>query len=179
MLFGIFEAVLLTAIISADALAAGFAYGGSGIKIGFLKSLLISLVCSGFLAISLFAGAAVRDVIPEWLTVWIGFAILFFIGLCKLLGSLTKKSTAKDNLTPITLKETVLLAAALSIDGLAAGFGFAMGHVSALLVIVCSLVITVTAVMAGCRLGAKVTARVNLSWAAGALLMAMAIGRLM
>jgi putative Mn2+ efflux pump MntP len=149
----IFEAVLLSATLSADAFIVSLSYGGGGVRIGLCKAALISLVSSAVLGVSLFAGAMVRGFLPVWLTAWVCFAILFTIGLYKIFGKIKDETQVKA----LSAAEAVLLAAALSLDGLAVGFGAAMGSVNIWAALAASLLMNLLAVTLGCALGMKLS----------------------
>ena len=209
MPFAIIEAFLLTSALSMDALAAGFAYGGNGIKISFWKAMLINIICSVFLGLSLILGAAVRDFVPQGLAEGISFGILFIIGMSKLLDSFTKSLIRKynglkkeirfsffnfgfilnvyanpeqadaDASKALSAAEAAVLAAALSLDGLAVGFGAAMGSLNVAIVFAMSLVTDLPAILLGSRLGNKLARkRLNLNWIGGVVLIALAFTRL-
>lgn len=114
----IFEIIILIAALSVDSLAAAVGYGLAKIRIGFSRSLLISIICSVFLVFSAAFAGVVGGYIPESATKVISFLILFVIGVIKLLSK--KKSDRPENLSAV---KTVLFAVSMSIDGLAAGFG--------------------------------------------------------
>ena len=77
-------------------------------------------------------------------------------------------------------KEAAPLAIALSLDGLAVGFGAALSDVNPIQAILFSLIINVAAVCLGCLVGNKVAEKVplDLSWVSGLLLMVLAFLKL-
>ena len=206
----ILQALALTAAISIDAFAAGFAYGSNQIKIPFRSMQAINLICAGVLAFSLLAGHVVRPWLPAGLTAGISFAILFLMGSYKLAGSITKIFLQKhsdfnrefafsafnlkfilhlcakpeaadlDGSRVLTLGEAAALAVALSLDGLAVGFGAAMGSVNVLAAILCSLVVGFFAIWLGCLTGHSAAKKLpfDLSWLGGAMLIGLAVVQL-
>jgi putative sporulation protein YtaF len=84
---------------------------------------------------------------------------------------------ASKTLSP---KEAVYLAIALSIDGLAVGFGAGLIAVNHLLVIVLAFLTDTIALTLGCRLGNKVVEKtvLNLSWLSGIVLIGLAFLKL-
>lgn len=112
------EVILLVAALSADSFAASVSYGMSNIKIGFFRSVLISLVCSAFLLLSVLLADLAEDYIPAILTTLGSFGILFVTGLIKLLQK--PENTEPEQLSFL---KTVLFAVSMSLDGIAAGFG--------------------------------------------------------
>lgn len=200
------EAVVLALAVSLDSFAVSFAYGTDRIKIPKLSVGIISLVCSAALGLSLLAGAAVKQYIPTWLTTAICFGILFLLGVEKLLDSATKSLIRRynsidkelnfsmfnfsfvlrlyadpqeadwDRSKVISPAEAVSLAAALSLDGLALGFGAAMGGASPWAVFLCSLAANAAAVVLGAFCGNKAAQKLpfDLSWIGGLILILLA-----
>ena len=84
-----------------------------------------------------------------------------------------------DDSRVLSLREAAALAAALSLDGLAAGFGSGLTGSGTALLLVLSFAATAGAVSFGCRTGARLArgARRDLSWAGGALLLLLAAVR--
>ncbi len=205
------EAVLLAAALSLDAFIASFAYGSSKIKIPLSSVLAINAVCSGILGASLFLGSVVRPYLSPDVSRILCFGILFVIGLAKLLDHITKafirrhsdisadirfsvlnfkfilsvyadpEKSDVDHSKSISMTEAVSLAAALSLDGMAAGFGAALGNVSGIAVFLSSFVTDTAAVVFGSKIGNRVAGglRFNLSWASGAVLIVMAFLKLL
>lgn len=204
------EAVILALALSIDAFIASFAYGSNKIKIPMTSIQVINFLCSFILGASLMAGALIRPYIPGNVTVAVCFYILLILGVVKLLDSFAKSVIRKHNsinreirfamfnfkfiLTlyadpieadidaskQISPSEAASLAVALSLDGLAVGFGAALGSVNGLAVFLCSLVTNMLAVILGCYAGNKVAGKLpfNLSWLSGALLIALAVAKL-
>lgn len=200
------EAVILASSLSLDAFIASFAYGSDKIKIPFSSVLVIGFVCSGFLGISLFLGALVRPWLSPRISSVICFLILFTIGLIKLLDDLTKTFIRKhgalsknirfslmnfkfvlnvyanpekadaDFSKSISFAEAFTLATALSLDGMAVGFGAALGNVNSAALFFSSLFTGTAAVLLGSWLGNKVAdrLRINLAWLSGAILILLA-----
>jgi len=175
---GLAGTLTIAIAISIDAFAASFAYGGRQIKIPFLSVLIINAICCLMLGISLFAGGIVRDFIPEIVTTIISFSILFILGILKLFDSGKIKNHDTDNSKIISAGEAAALSVALSLDGLAAGFGIALTNANAWFVILSTFVIGTAAVASGCLLGRKISKRFNISWVGGILLIGLAIYQL-
>lgn len=207
---GISSALLLVIALSLDAFVASFAYGNSKIKIPMSSALLINLICTAALAASLLIGALVRPYIDEGLAKTLCFAIIFLLGLIKLCDSSIKsfirrqrvvnkrlvfralhlnfilhvyanpEEADKDASKTLSKGEAASLAIALSLDGLAVGFGAGLATANVLLVIVLSLLIHLLAIGGGARLGHKIAgkSRFDLSWLSGILLLALAFTKL-
>lgn len=206
----ILEAGFLASALSIDAFAASFAYGSNKIKIPFLSAQIINLICTAILGLSLFIGTLVKQLIPSWLTTAICFTLLLVLGLIKLLDSLTKTIIRKYNVPhkelhfslcnfrfvlsiyadpekadrdcskTISPAEAASLAVALSLDGLAVGFGAALGNINAWAVILWSLLTNTAAILLGALLGNKLAQKLsfNLSWISGAILILLAVNKL-
>jgi len=208
--FSMLEAAALSSSMSLDTFVAGFAYGSNRIRIPFLSVQIINVVCSAMLGIAILVGTVVRQFLPARLTAAICFLILFALGVCKLLDSLTKALIRKrahlekqlsfsmfnlkfilklyadpeaadvDASRVISPAEAATLAVALSLDGIAVGFGAALGHVNGLAVFLLSFVTDMIGVMLGAFVGQKIAhkLRLNLSWLSGVVLIALAILKL-
>jgi len=207
----ILEAVMLALALSVDSFIASFSYGSNKIKIPLLSVGIINLLCSGILGVSLIAGTLIRAYIPDSVTMMVCFFILFILGIIKLLDSFAKTIIRKynhinheikfsmfsfkfiltlyadpieadvDSSKLISPAEAASLAVALSLDGLAVGFGAAVGNVNGLAVVLSSLVIGTLAIMLGCHTGNKAAHKLpfNLSWLSGALLILLAVMKLL
>lgn len=204
------EAVLLAATCSVDAFSASLAYGVNNIRIPMLSVQIINLICSSVIGLSLIAGAVVRQYLPDWLTVALCFTILFSIGMSKLLDSVVKSLIKKynglnkkvsfslfslrcilnvyadpqmadaDGSRVISPTEAAMLALSLSLDGMALGFGAAVGNINPLAVFAASLICGLIAILAGCHLGTTLVRKLpfNISWLSGVVLIAMAFMKL-
>ena len=214
--FIIFESFILASSCSIDAFSASFAYGSKRIRIPFLSNQIINIICSLILGGSLWAGAAVRPYLPGRLAAVIAFAILFIIGITKLLDSVTKTIIRRHNKRKnevlnkkmkfsmfnfkfilnlyadpeeadtdsnkiISPFEAAALAISLSLDGIAVGFGAAIGNVNVSAVFLASFITNTAAVMSGCYLGNKLAGKLpfNISWLSGAIFIALAVSKLL
>jgi putative sporulation protein YtaF len=205
------EALLIDMSLSMDAFAAGFAYGSNKIKIPFRSVAVINFICLSCLTLSLLFGGAVAPYIEAGLTKIICFCLLFSIGFVKLFGSLIKiyikkhndlnknikfslfslrfilnvcaspEDADKDKSRVLSPAEAASLALALSIDGLAVGFGAGLSAVNILAIIIISLFTDMIAIVSGCFLGNKAAQKIkiNLSWLSGVMLIALAFIKLL
>ena len=204
------DAILLVSALSMDAFVASFAYGTSKIKIPFKSAMTINLVCSSILAIALFMGSIISKYIPSVFTTSICVTMLLMLGLSKLFDSTLKSILVKsgtlsrdvsfklfdfrfflrvcldsteadiDHSYELTPKESVSLAVALSLDGLAAGFSTGLMVTNYIQIILFSLAINIVAVLLGCAIGNKVAQKseLNLSWLSGVTLILLAFLKL-
>lgn len=209
-LFAILEACILGASASIDAFLASFAYGTNKIKIPMLSVQIINITSSSILGLSFLVGTVIKNYIPHWVAITICFTILFIMGMIKLFDSIIKSIIRKnrglnkeikfsifnlkcminlyaspekadiDNSKTISPSEAFLLALALSLDGIAIGFGAALGNVNGLLVFLWTLITDAIAVMLGCYIGNKIAHKLpfNISWVSGVVLIILAIMKL-
>lgn len=204
------QALLLVTALSTDIFVACFAYGTRNIRIPFSSLSVLAGVCTGLLALSLLAGTLLRPVLPSALTAGIRFSILALLGLLRLCDSAIKafirrhrtlrrewrfslsglrfilhiyadpEQADTDQSRSLSPAEAAPLAVAMSLDGLAVGFGAGMGEAPVALIVLFSLVGSALAVKAGCALGNRIAARFHteLSWVSGALLLLLAFMKL-
>ena len=192
-----------------DAFAASFSYGTARIAVPRASLLAVSAICASTLALSHLLGGILAPFLPEGVTHWLSVLILAAMGLCKLFDSSLKRWIRKrqggkreirfsalrlhfilqiyadpqeadaDDSRVLSPREAAALAAALSLDGLAAGFGSGLAGGGAILIFMLAFAATAGAVAGGCRLGRRVARRTekDLSWAGGALLLLLALVR--
>lgn len=207
----IFQALLLVTALSLDAFVASVTYGTDKIRISLPCTCLISAVCSGLLGISLLAGNVFRSLIPQRAAAWISFFVLFGLGCVKLfdgsIKALLKKHGAlhreisftafhlrfllhvyadplaadADHSRSLSPGEAVTLAASLSLDGLAAGFGAALANMGGGLLLPLSFGAGVAAVLCGSALGRRLAEKspVDFPWLGGVLMMGLALTKIL
>lgn len=187
------ETLLLVLALSLDAFVASIAYGTSKIKIPLSSITLMSIICSSFLAISLFLGSVVKNFIPDKVTSITSFVILLVLGVYYLFESLIKtylrkQQDAKKKLQVnicnlcfvldiyldetkadinhsknLNAKESMYLATALSLDSIAVGFAGSLGSINYIQVIICSLICGFVSIIFGAFLGRKIVEKSNLN----------------
>ena len=187
------EAALLVGALSLDSFAAAFSYGVNKIKIPILSAIVITLVCSGVLAIALYLGHAFSHLIPEGVALGICVAVLFTLGLVKLLDSFIKSRIKKnqgldkkinfkflslrcilniyadpiaadrDESKTLSVAEAAGLAVVLSLDSLTAGFGAGLSQGGFLWIIGFSLLTGIIFVYLGCLLGRLLAKKTTLN----------------
>lgn len=155
MLNNIINALLFSLALSFDSLATFFGYGLTKIKVSFKAIFIISLLNTLTLAIGITLGYLLSSFITNSLTKYISFALLFLVGLIKLIAEFIKtwlekkinqsasvikifnfKLLFKVALDPsfadlnddklLSLKEALLIGIVLSIDSLGVGLGSGM-----------------------------------------------------
>lgn len=206
----LFQTVLLVTALCIDAFVASLAYGTSKIKIPPVSVMIIALVCSLVLGVSLLFGSIIRPLVPPVLTKAICCLILAALGLAKLCDSSIKhyirrhrdsrrkisfsalhltfiltiyanpEEADRDMSHTLSPREAASLAAALSLDGLAAGFGAALGNIGVLQAVVFSLIANALAVILGCLAGNRIAQKtsLDLSWLSGVMLLILAFFKL-
>ncbi|NLM84274.1 MAG: sporulation membrane protein YtaF [Clostridiales bacterium] len=201
---------LLAAALCLDAFAAGFAYGAAKTRIGLKAMLVVCAVCTALLVGAAALGSAALLVVPRETARAVSFALLLVIGLVKSFESAFKsyfkrresvrsKWTVRlfdvrivlsiyaepekadfDASKSISPREAVYLAAALSLDGLSAGFGWGLGGADLLWLAALSLASNFLALALG-HLAGKALSRasgVDVSRLGGLLLILTAFLRL-
>lgn len=204
------EILLLVSALSTDAFTASLAYGTQKIRIPWLSAAVISAVCSGVVTLSLLLGQIIGPYIPQGMPKWIGFGILLLLGVIKLFDSTIKayirrhqklnkkirfsfcslrfiltvyadpEEADQDASKTLSTGEAASLALALSIDGLAAGFGAGLTNIGWGWVLALSFLIGLAAVWSGHAIGRKLAEKssLDLSWLGGAMLIALALLKL-
>lgn len=204
------EAILLVTALSIDAFVASIAYGTNKIKIPFYSVATINVVCTLLLGISLYFGSVVREVIPGSFVGLMGVLILLGLGVYQLFEGVFKSLIQKyliedkkvnfrlfhfkfvlqiyvdeikadiDQSRRLNAKEALALAVALSVDGLAAGFGSALGNINYTQILLLSLVFHMAAVWMGVWVGQRLARKIkiNMSWVSGVILITLALVRL-
>ena len=204
------EALILVIALSADAFVSSLAYGTDKIKIPFISAAIISIICSMFLGLFLFLGVVLNPFIPSNTIKFVCFAILLVLGIVKLFENYTKIKLSKnqnlkkevkfsvfslsfilniyskpvdadkDKSKVLSPLESVTLSIALSLDGIAAGFGTGMLSNNYVLIIILSLTLSFAAIIAGVFIGKKISQKldINLSWLSGILLILLAFSKL-
>lgn len=200
------ETLCLVTALSVDAFVACFAYGANRIHIPLRSALVINLTCTALLTLGLGLSAVISPYIPPQVTQGICFTILLLLGMVKLCDSTVKtlikrhnrvekkfrfsmfhlrfilsvyaepQKADADSSQVLSPAEAFSLAFALSLDGLAVGFGAGMVAPHLLQIILCALLMDMVLIRLGCYLGNKLADRFsfNLSWLGGALLVLLA-----
>ncbi len=169
----ILETIVFVLAISLDTFAAAICFGVGGVMIEAGKSAVIAFVCTLFFAASVYIGVAFGDAMPERFGAVISFFILTAIGFIRLVHS------DKTEVRSMNMRQTIVFAASMSVDGLFAGFGAGVADFS-MLSIPLSFATVFCAVFFGSRLGGKIAKalKFDVSKLGGALLILLAFARL-
>lgn len=206
MIFINIEVFILIFCLSFDVLIASFAYGSDKIKIPFKSMFLINIIITLLFIISLFLGNVLSNVLNVNLIKIISFLILFCLGIFKLFEFSIKKYFGKiksekkfklfnfnfilqvvnDNTLAdvnsdldLSLKESITLGIALSLDGIAAAISVGLFFSNYLFVLFVSFSITFIMFLIGNILGRKISMKeINLGWLSGLILIILAITKI-
>ena len=203
------ECLALVLILSLDAFAASLAYGADKIEIPPTSTAVISAICSLLLALSLAFGGLLAPLLSIGVIRWLPFSILLILGAVKLFDSSLKRLISKrggqklrlkafrmkfilqiyadpsvadaDSSRVLSAKEAASLAVAMSLDGLAIGFGAGLASQSPTLTFVLCFAITAMAVKAGQLAGKKLSLRLqrSMGWISGVFLILLALSKLL
>lgn len=194
---------------STDCFASGLSYGCNKIFIPLKSVLIIVAVCTITFVVSLIAGDYVVQFVDKDYAKTVGAIVLLFLGAYKLTSYTIKALTSKkqldsqlkfslfslnfivticnqpekadlDDNKSISCFESVFLAVALSLDGIAMGVSIGLGtttfaFVGALTTVL--LVSTFASLKVGVFIGRQLTKKttLNLSWLSGVLLIGLAL----
>ena len=118
--------------VNIDAFLVGMSYGIRKIHVTFLQNLLISLISFAGTLLSLLLGRRLLSFLPDFAAACAGSIILFALGLYYLYKSLTVSghSLHSESLhITLSLKETLLVGAALSFNNIGIGIGASMSGI--------------------------------------------------
>lgn len=195
MSFSIYLFLLLILILSMDAFSAGLSYGIANVRVPFFSILTIAFLSGCMLTLSLYAGDLLLAFIPAGLTKALSFFVLFFLSLYKFydaIPSLHKKnarlttdkiSQSINSTIPsvLSVKESVFLGLALSVDNISAGLCTGTKNIPAGALLLITTAIHLGAIRLGLSAG-HILAQKGLcrfTWLGAAILMLLAFFRLL
>ena len=167
------RSLLLVTAVSLDGFAAALGMGSAGIKIPFRSAVVISFTGTLFLAVSSAAAGGARYVIPQGVCAAVSFILLTALGIFNIFKDrfrelLLKKdpkgddpamlifdgtAADKDHSKSISVKEAVVLSAALSADSAVTGIGVGLGEISLPIIAAMTFAAGLISVAAGQKLG--------------------------
>lgn len=174
-----FMSLFLVFTISIDTFFCSLVYGTNNIKISISKTMIISFVSTLFLILAIKGGRFLASFVDIKYLTLISFLILFLLGLYKLIEGLKKIDNKKyDRL--IGIKETIIISITLSIDGVVAGIGIGLTQFNLIYISLFSLLFNIIFTSVGNYLGKQLSKRsiLNFAWMGGAILIVLAIIRL-
>lgn len=195
MTFSVSVFLLLVIVLSLDAFTAGLSYGIEKVKVPLSSLLIIAFISGAMLTVSLFAGHILLPFISPLFTKILSFLVLFLLSLYKFYDAFPSLHFKKRHLTTevitqninkhpkeiLSVPEAVLLATALSIDNISAGICTGTILISVQLTLLVTSFIHLIAlsigVLTGCFFFKKSSK--NLSWLGAAILMLLALLRLL
>lgn len=204
------EAFLFALTVSIDALITGFSYGVSHIKIPLRSTFLLNFISTFMIALSFALGSFLKQYIhPKVLPIFC-FAFLFLIGLIRLLDGLIKNyikrkgtyqkeasfsflnlrfilhvysspiSADIDASKTLSLKESLSLGLALSLDGILIGVGASLTSISYLEILLLTFLMGLFLTLMGHFLGTKIERKLSFdpTFLGGILLLLLAFSKL-
>ncbi len=171
------EIIILALCVSADALACGFSAGTSKIKVPLISSAAAAVISAACMALGMAAGESVGKLLPETVQRYISFSVLAVFGLIKI-APFTADQTDINSDRVLSVPEGLALGAAISIDGLAAGFGYAAPSYAVAATACLTFVFTALALYAGAKAGGGVKSGRLGNIAAGLALVILAAEKL-
>ncbi len=200
---------LLCIALSIDVFAASIAYGSGNLSIPLRSALLISGICAALFSLSVLLGGVLAPLISPTLAKALSTAWLLVMGVLKLFDSVLKtwisrakgkrqigfrlfevrfllqiyadpKQADRDCSRVLTFGEALSFAIAMSLDGVAIGFGAGFSLVHPLPALLICLPVTLLAVLGGARFGRQLARliRSDCAWLSGLLLIGLALSRL-
>lgn len=201
------QLLMLLCAQSVDSFATGLAYSARRIKIPTRSKLLISLICSAVIGAGLELGEASGRLMPPDTALRLSAGILGVLGFVKIfevwIKNFLKINSRKyfrlfsfnffievicdstqadlDCSKELSLKEAYPLAAALSLDGLAAGMSAGLTGFSTVGIFVLSFFLGVCALYFGEGAGKHISEKSNsdLSWISSAVMLILALLKLL
>lgn len=191
--------LLLCLIVCSDMLLTAAAFGISGIRISLRAALILSGIGAGTLTAAMLSAQAVSLFVPLVWCRYAGSLILAALGvfsICRSLLPRRKKPSGReprfleicldasaadaDHSQSLSWKEAALLALALSLDSIAAGFGAGLQSLHPMRCGLLSLGIGFFCVFLGQSLGKNLRRRTEIDpdWCSGVLLILLALMQL-
>lgn len=197
--------ILLVLATITDTFLAALSYGSGKIKIPFLSAFILSVISSAVLTLSVAVSHTAGEFIPQHLCTLISCTLLAAIGGVQLfqkgLKSLLKKHRGHGKMSfhfldidfvisvyidetkadadcskLLSAKESLALAAALSVDSVSSGLGAGLSDTNILFVSILSLTLGLISVYAGSLIGRHIGGKDrDLSWVSGVFLILMAL----
>lgn len=144
--------VILALGLSADALACGYLAGASRLKVPLISAFAAAAVSAACIGVGMGAGITALPYFGESVGRYVSFCVLAFFGLFKIAGAGAKRGAFDANCDRrLSVGEGLGLGAAVSADGLAAGFGYA----SSIYMLICTSVAAFVFSSAALYFGAK------------------------
>ena len=178
-----FVGFIILIVASLDAFALGFGYGTKKVRIPLKQISIVSVICSIFILASLLLGYFLGSFINPDITRWLSFGIFMTFGLARLVAWFVNRKKIKHEGRLITIKEVILLAVILSIDGIGIGLGSGLYSVTLIFIFsifALSIFTEIFIFKLGQFIGNAMANKlpVDLGWVGGTLLILVAIAGL-
>ena len=200
----LFQTFLLVLALGLDAFICSFSYGANKIKIPLKSVLMINFVTITLLFIGTVTARLLSPILPEFLTEWLPFLILSFLGISKIFEGVIKgmirknkgrrhfnfslfnlgfilqiyadyEQADRDGSKELSIKEAIPLAIALGLDGLSVGFSIGLSAVGIPLLLGMSFIVEFLCVLLGVTLGRSVAKKLKFDLSIFSGLILMAI----
>ena len=175
--------------VNLDALFAAVAYGIKGIKLSVFNILIIVFIDCAMLAVSVFVGGLLYNVVAEYIMIIIGAAVLIGMGVYNITAAIVRaiknrnktKADDEERIKELNLNQTILLAVALGFDALVSGFACGFDLLHGLVAVCVMFVLAGLFIGLGNTLGRVVKSKVmvDLSWIGGLILILIAVFRIL
>ncbi|MCL2570156.1 MAG: manganese efflux pump [Firmicutes bacterium] len=173
------SAFILIIVVSFDVFGIGLAYGAQKKSVPLLHLLIISTIGSILIGGALIFGYYTRSFLNPNITMWASFTLFMLIGLFKLASWFANRNKEFQS-KQISIKEAVLLALILAIDGTGIAFAIALETINIYFIIAIisiSLVTDIVLFKFGQIIGKTVAnkSRFNIGFIGGLLLILIAV----
>ena len=123
-----FAVILFIMTESVDLFAGGLGYGLARVRVSFWRVAIINVVGKVVLGAALFAGGVVGGWLPNSVAIWACFAILFGLGVTKIVGGALQNGTTAPPRGDISVLCAISLGIVLSLDGAAMALGVTLSY---------------------------------------------------
>jgi len=171
---------LLLFVISIDLFACGFSYGSTRTRVPLSRLVIIVIVGRIVVAGALLVGMMVGAYADPDITGWVTFSLFTLIGFLKIASWYSGRGKEKPARL-ITMRECVILALALSVDGLGVAFAVALDTMTVAFIVIITTIAIMTDTMIfklGETLGGRVARRFDVSFLGGLILLGLGIAQL-
>lgn len=204
------EIIIIIISLVLDSFVASIGYSAEKIKIPNISVITINIVSCLILTLSLFLGNYIKEFLPAEVATSLSFVIFLTLGIYKLFEGISKKYLSKfstynkpltfklfdfkfalqvyidekkadfDNSKKISLKESIYLALALSLDSFTVGLGISFLQINNLFFITLCFLFGISSFKLGSFIGNKYVSKsdLNISPFAGLLLLLIAFTKL-
>ncbi len=160
----ILSSLLYAISANTDNFVVGLSYGIKKIKVGHVSNLLISFITMIGTILSMLLSKGIVKLLPINGSNVVGSTILILIGVWTIVKPLIKgvdsdcildnpEKADKDNSSTIDVKESIILALALSINNVGLGIGASITGLNILLTSILTFVLSFLMITFGCYLG--------------------------